>query len=154
MMFIGRREQRSLTYLADRARDAGQWSVAVALYGCALVNDVRNAPLWVQHGHALKESGELKDPTKLAQAETAYRFTPSVADTYLGHGRDRRGKSRAYLRALARRCRVRAYARRAARTLEWKEDDGLLCKQRRKLSSPCFRPGAAHLWAKPLWVYA
>jgi len=41
----------------------------------------------VQYAHALKESGELKDPEKLAQAEAAYRrslsLDPGIADTCL-----------------------------------------------------------------------
>jgi lipopolysaccharide biosynthesis protein/GT2 family glycosyltransferase len=96
---------------ADRARDAGQWEVAAQLYRKALDRNPRNAAIWVQYGHALKESGELRDPDKLAQAEAAYRtalsLDPGVADTYvqLGHGLKLQGKTEeaqgAYLRAFA-----------------------------------------------------
>jgi ADP-heptose:LPS heptosyltransferase/GT2 family glycosyltransferase len=105
------RRKESFIGLADRARDAGQWEVAVRLYGKALDRKPYNPPIWVQYGHALKESGELRDPDKLAQAELAYRkalaLDPGPADMYLqlGHvlklqGRTEEAKA-AYLRALA-----------------------------------------------------
>jgi hypothetical protein len=65
----------------------------------------------VQYGHALKETGQLRDPEKLAQAEAAYRralaLDPGVADTHLqfGHVLKLQGKTEeaqaAYLRAFA-----------------------------------------------------
>jgi tetratricopeptide (TPR) repeat protein len=97
--------------LADRARDAGQWELAARLYRKALDQDSLNPPIWVQYGHALKESGGLQDPHKLAQAEIAYRralsLDPSVADPHLqlGHILKLQGKiedaKAAYLRAFA-----------------------------------------------------
>jgi GT2 family glycosyltransferase len=105
-----RREERQIT-LADSARDARRWELAARLYQKALDRNPRNSPIWVQYGHALKESGELRDPDKLAQAEAAYRralsLDPSVADTHLqlGHIQKLQGKTEeakaAYLRALA-----------------------------------------------------
>jgi GT2 family glycosyltransferase len=105
-----RREERQIT-LADSARDARRWELAARLYQKALDRNPRNSPIWVQYGHALKESGELRDPDKLAQAEAAYRralsIDPSVADTHLqlGHIQKLQGKTEeakaAYLRALA-----------------------------------------------------
>jgi tetratricopeptide (TPR) repeat protein len=95
--------------LADRARDAGQWELAAQLYRNALDRNPRNPPIWVQYGHALKESGECRDPDKLAQAEFAYRkalsLDPGAADTYLqlGHVLKFQGKTNeaesSYLRA-------------------------------------------------------
>jgi glycosyltransferase involved in cell wall biosynthesis/Tfp pilus assembly protein PilF len=95
--------------LADRARDARQWDLAARLYRKALDRNPRNPAIWVQYGHALKESGELKDPAKLSRAEAAYReavsLNPSIADTYLqlGHVLKLQGKKEAgqasYLRA-------------------------------------------------------
>jgi lipopolysaccharide biosynthesis protein len=95
--------------LADRARDAGQWQLAAKLYRQALYRNPRNAAIWVQYGHALKESGDLRDIDKLAQAEIAYRtalsLDPGSADTYvqLGHVLKLQGKTEgahaAYLRA-------------------------------------------------------
>jgi tetratricopeptide (TPR) repeat protein len=85
------RRKPSFISLADRARDAGQWELAARLYRKALERNPRNPPIWVQYGHALKESGELRDPDKLAQAEIAYRralsLDPSAADSHmqLGH---------------------------------------------------------------------
>src|SRR5271166_6283777 len=106
-----RREKSDVITLADRARDAGQWELAAGLYRKALDRYPRNAGVWVQYGHALKESGELRDPDKLAQAELAYRtalsLDPGVADTHLqvGHVLKLQGKTSeaeaAYLRAFA-----------------------------------------------------
>ena len=105
------RLKRSFIALADRARDAGQWELAARLYGKALNRNPCNPPIWVQYGHALKESGDRQDPDKLAQAEMAYRkaltLDPGVADTYvqLGHVLKLQGKTNeaeaSYLRAFA-----------------------------------------------------
>jgi tetratricopeptide (TPR) repeat protein len=104
-----RRRTAELVDLADRARDAGQWEVAAQLHRKALDRDPRNPGIWVQYGHALKESGGLRDPEKLAQAEAAYRralsLDPGAADTYLqiGHVLKLQGKieeaQAAFLRA-------------------------------------------------------
>src|SRR5438105_1443668 len=104
-----KRLKLGLVALANRARDAGQWEIAAQLYRKALDRNPRNAAIWVQYGHALKESGELRDPDKLAQGEIAYRralsLDPGVADTYvqLGHILKLQGKTEeaqaAYLRA-------------------------------------------------------
>lgn len=101
----------SIITLGDRARDAGQWELAVRLYRKALDRNPSNRPIWVQYGHALKESGKLRDPDKLAQAEIAYRaalsLDPDVADSHLqlGHVLKVQGKieeaQAAYLKALA-----------------------------------------------------
>lgn len=88
----------------DHARDAQDWLVAARHYRTALDLDAERPDIWVQYGHALKESGEL------AQAEEAYRRALVIdagnADTYLQLGHvlkmqrraTRAGK--AYLRAL------------------------------------------------------
>src|SRR5271167_3740372 len=99
----------SLVDLADHARDTRQWELAAQLYREALDRDPDNPPIWVQYGHALKESGELREPDKLAEAELAYRralsLDPRAADTYLqlGHVLKLQGKTEeaqaAYLRA-------------------------------------------------------
>jgi glycosyltransferase involved in cell wall biosynthesis len=104
-----RRRKLDIVPFADRARDARQWQLAAQLYREALDRDPWNPPIWVQYGHALKESGALRDPDKLAQAELAYRralsLDPRGADTYLqlGHVLKLQGKSEeargAYLRA-------------------------------------------------------
>jgi tetratricopeptide (TPR) repeat protein len=69
---------------ADRARDAKQWRIAARLYDKALRRYRLNPPIWVQYGHALKESG------RLAEAETAYRTAiaqdPSSGDAHLQLG--------------------------------------------------------------------
>jgi glycosyltransferase involved in cell wall biosynthesis len=96
---------------ANLARDARQWELAAELYRRALERNPDNPPIWVQYGHALKESGELRDPHSLMQAESAYRKAVSldhgVADSYLqlGHVLKLQGKVEearaAYIRALA-----------------------------------------------------
>jgi predicted Zn-dependent protease len=47
--------------LADRARDAGQWSVAARLYRKALDRNPRNPPIWVQYGQVMKEWGNVAE---------------------------------------------------------------------------------------------
>jgi GT2 family glycosyltransferase/tetratricopeptide (TPR) repeat protein len=103
------RQKPTAISLADRARDAGQWELAIQFYRRALEQDPLSSPIWVQYGHALKESGELRDPDKLAQAELAYRravaLHPGAADPYLqlGHVLKLQGRKEeaeaAYLRA-------------------------------------------------------
>jgi tetratricopeptide (TPR) repeat protein len=90
---------------ADRARDARQWDIAAELYRKALDRNPNNPPIWVQYGHALKESGNL------AEAESAYRAAiardPGAAEPHLQLGHvlkmcNRRGEAQtAYLQALA-----------------------------------------------------
>ena len=91
--------------LADRARDVGDWETAARHYRTALRRNPRNAPIWIQYGHALKESGEH------ARAEAAYRTAiesgPELPDAHLQlahllkvQGRIDDAKA-AYLRAFA-----------------------------------------------------
>jgi O-antigen biosynthesis protein len=106
-----RRRNPDVVTLADRARDAREWGLAARLYRETLTRNPDNPSIWVQYGHALKESGELRDQDKLAEAELAYRralaLDPRVADTYLqlGHVLKLQGKIEearaAYLRAFA-----------------------------------------------------
>jgi tetratricopeptide (TPR) repeat protein len=89
---------------ADRARDSRNWGSAAQYYHKALDQKADNPPIWVQYGHALKESGHL------TEAEAAYRksleFDAEVADTHLqlGHVLKIQGRKiearAAYLRAL------------------------------------------------------
>jgi tetratricopeptide (TPR) repeat protein len=79
-----RRSQGSFVSRGDRARDAHHWDIAADFYRKALDRDPSNAPIWVQYGHALKQSGDV------AGAESAYRAAilrdPSAADPYLHLG--------------------------------------------------------------------
>jgi hypothetical protein len=112
VMRLMRREPSVIISRANRARDAGQWDFAAQLYRKALDRNPRNSPIWVQYGHVLKESGGLREPDKLAQAEIAYRralaLDSVVADSHLqlGHVLKLQGKiheaEACYLRALAR----------------------------------------------------
>jgi len=75
---------------ADQARDARKWSEAAELYAGYLKLRRAEAPIWVQYGHALKESG------KLDEAESAYGesllLSPETADTHLQLGHLRKLK--------------------------------------------------------------
>jgi len=100
-----KRRKPSVITLADRARDTGRWELAAQFYRKALDRNPRNAPIWVQYGHALKEAADL------ARAEIAYRqaiaYDPGVADSHLqlGHALKIQGKNDeakvSYLRAFA-----------------------------------------------------
>jgi O-antigen biosynthesis protein len=100
-----KRRRESILARADRARDARQWPLAARLYCEALDRNPNNPPIWVQYGHALKESGQL------VNAEAAYRralaHDSNVADwrLQLGHVLKIQGKTgqaqTAYLRAFA-----------------------------------------------------
>ena len=57
----------------DEARDARRWRDAAAAYQRYLALRPDDAPIWVQLGHALKESGDLAD------AEVAYRRASEIA---------------------------------------------------------------------------
>jgi tetratricopeptide (TPR) repeat protein len=104
--------KRDIIAAANRARDAEEWGLAAQLYRKALERNSHNPPIWVQYGHALKESGGRRDPDNLAQAGAAYRralsLDPGVADTYylqLGHVLKLQGKTdeaqACYVHALA-----------------------------------------------------
>jgi tetratricopeptide (TPR) repeat protein len=79
-----KRSKGSFISRADRARDARQWDIAADFYRKTLDRDPGNASIWVQYGHALKQSGDF------AGAESAYRAAilrdPSAADPYLHLG--------------------------------------------------------------------
>ena len=77
---------------AERAQEARRWELAARLYREALA-DMPNAPeMWVQYGHALKESGNV------GEAEAAYRnsisLDPDSADAHLqlGHALKSQGR--------------------------------------------------------------
>jgi tetratricopeptide (TPR) repeat protein len=65
---VGRKhDTNKLLSRADRARDSRDWLSAARYYREALDLQPDNPPVWVQYGHALKESGNL------VEAENAYR---------------------------------------------------------------------------------
>lgn len=94
----------SLITLADRARDARQWKQAAALYRKALRRNAENAPIWVQYGHALKETGHLLEAENAYRRAIAYNQNDADFHLQLGHVLKIQGKQRdaetAYLRAL------------------------------------------------------
>lgn len=69
---------------ADAARDDRRWRKAAEFYDQYLSLRPEDSPIWVQFGHALKESGNPGD------AERAYKksleLTPDIADTQLQLG--------------------------------------------------------------------
>jgi glycosyltransferase involved in cell wall biosynthesis len=80
----GSGEFDSAVFEADTHRDSKRWEEAVASYRTALRIQPSNAGIFVQLGHALKESG------KITAAYDAYRralsLTPSDADLHLQVG--------------------------------------------------------------------
>src|ERR1700760_1152841 len=70
--------------IADRCRDARNWEGARSNYEEALALNPSLQPIWIQLGHARKESGDH------AAAEEAYRealnLKPTDADVYLQLG--------------------------------------------------------------------
>lgn len=87
---------------ADAARDRRDWATAARHYRRSLDLDPTRAAIWVQYGHALKESG------RRAEAETAYRqavtLAPDDADAalQLGHALMLLDRSAAALAAFER----------------------------------------------------
>ncbi|TQL17602.1 glycosyltransferase involved in cell wall biosynthesis [Zymomonas mobilis] len=70
---------------ADRYRDEKKWEQASSLYKKALKINKNLPDIWIQYGHALKESGFIK------KAVEAYEYAESLNQTYdvylqLGHG--------------------------------------------------------------------
>lgn len=73
-----------LRVAGDRARDARNLSEAAAAYKRYLAVRADDAPIWVQYGHVLKDSGYF-DAADAAYA-AAENISPDMADTYLHHG--------------------------------------------------------------------
>ena len=75
------RRVRALISRADRARNGKRWAVAARFYRKSLAARPANPAIWVQYGHALKESARLE------KAEAAYRtaiaYDPVNADARL-----------------------------------------------------------------------
>jgi tetratricopeptide (TPR) repeat protein len=100
-----RKGEVSPLLLADRARDAGDWALAAHHYREALEKNPDQPAIWVQYGHALKESGNPQE------AEKAYKksieLDDRIADTHLqlGHLLKIQGRkddaAAAYLRSLS-----------------------------------------------------
>lgn len=81
--FGGRKTINDLIARGDRCRDARDWPSAARYYREALDLDGGLAPIWVQYGHALKETGKYSD------AEKAYGQALEIeedADTHLQLG--------------------------------------------------------------------
>jgi GT2 family glycosyltransferase/Tfp pilus assembly protein PilF/glycosyltransferase involved in cell wall biosynthesis len=101
-----KRQKTSIITRADRAREAGQWTLAARFYFKALDRNPNRSDIWVQYGHSLKESGNF------AEAERAYRAAivrdSTAADPHLqlGHVLKLQNKrpeaAAAYLCAFAR----------------------------------------------------
>jgi tetratricopeptide (TPR) repeat protein len=90
---------------AERAQEARRWELAARHYREALAEMPKMPEMWVQYGHALKESGNV------AEAEAAYRksldLDPRSADAHLqlGHALKIQGRIDeavgAYFRSMA-----------------------------------------------------
>ncbi len=100
---FSRRAARTLDS-ANAARDQKDWQSAAGLYAKYLVLKPEAADIWVQYGHALKESGS-RNQAKDAY-EKALSLEGSNADTYLQMGHllkvmgDRDGAIAQYKRSL------------------------------------------------------
>ncbi len=66
-LYLGAPHAVLLALRGDRARNRGNWRTAAASYGAAVAIRPDLVHIWVQYGHALKESGDR------GRAETAYR---------------------------------------------------------------------------------
>lgn len=66
------------------ARDARQWNQAHRLYAKYLNYTPHDSAIWVQYGHALKESGDLRSAGEAYSR--SIRLQPDVADTHLQVG--------------------------------------------------------------------
>jgi len=151
MALISRAARPSDIALADRARDTGDWETAARHYRTALGRNPDNPPIWVQLGHALKESGHL------VPAEAAYRraieSAPGACDTHLQLGhvlklQDRKDEARAaYLRAVALDPGWDP-ARRELSELGWREEE--LADVQRAVRSAVPSPAPRHRRASPI----
>lgn len=76
---------RDLARNADRARDEKQWPEAALAYRTLLTRYPDRVDMWIQYGHALKESGYLVD-AELAYRQAIHR-APTQPEGYiqLGH---------------------------------------------------------------------
>lgn len=80
-----RRNARKLQEAANKARDQANWRAAAEHYNAYLKAKPKDARIWVQLGHMLKEDGAIEE------AEKAYlrslSLAPEIADTHvmLGH---------------------------------------------------------------------
>lgn len=86
MIFLFKRHARlrDLARNADRARDARSWPEAALAYRTLLTRYPEQVEMWVQYGHALKESGYLVD-AELAYQQAINRCATN-ADSYLQLG--------------------------------------------------------------------
>jgi len=89
---IARASNRQLRDKADEARDAKAWPLAASLYEIYLAQCPRDAPIWVQLGHARKESGD--DVQAMEAYLRSLEIAPDVADTHrqIGHLYNKTGK--------------------------------------------------------------
>jgi tetratricopeptide (TPR) repeat protein len=81
---IGPWRLSDLIQAADEARDRRDWRTAARLYRRASIRSPGLTSIWVQYGHALKESGNLR-AAELAYLRALFRGG-SRADTYLQLG--------------------------------------------------------------------
>lgn len=74
----------SLLVKADGLRDQRQWAEAAIAYRAVLDQSPDLAGIWVQYGHALKESGNVRG--SIEAYRQALSLEPDVADTHLQLG--------------------------------------------------------------------
>ncbi len=131
---------------ADTKRDARLWREAADLYQSALDLDPELPAIWVQFGHALKESGNLQE------AEDAYKRSLMMlddADTHLQLGHlyklmnRHRDSEQGYLNALRRQPDLKD-ARNELRRLGWTQER-LLARIGNRTDSEALKSTLAHI---------
>jgi len=71
---VGRKADPAYRKIGDAARDARDWGRAAEFYGRHLKTNPKDFAIWVQLGHALKETG------KLEEADAAYTAAAQIHD--------------------------------------------------------------------------
>jgi tetratricopeptide (TPR) repeat protein len=102
---LRRLDPRPIDGLLRRARDARgrcAWAEAAEAYAAALRRRPRNAQLWKQLGHMLKESGRLEEAEQAYRTALAWRPRDPDGLLHLGHLLTRRGRTAEAARLLAR----------------------------------------------------
>ena len=79
-----RRHRPTIITRADRARAAGEWQLAAGLYRRALERTPNRPPIWIQYGHALKESGSPAEAENAYRIAITYELTLAAPDSIMG----------------------------------------------------------------------
>lgn len=95
-------DARRLIDRGDAARDRRDWEVAASEYQRALLMAPRQPAIWVQFGHALKESGRLGDAIDAYRKAIALAPEDFDAHLQLGHALKLKGDPHGAIAAYSR----------------------------------------------------